>query len=56
MLSKKSVHGIGFNPQEKAYMLDQVSGSSFYADQFGSLAEEQERKLIVSIFLKLQNL
>ena len=40
--------------REQAYILDKISGSSFYIDEFGELSPQQEEKLIVSIFGKIQ--
>jgi len=40
--------------REKAYILDQLCRTSYYKDSFGELDEREEKELIVSIFLKLQ--
>ena len=40
--------------EEKAYILDSLTRSSYYEDWFGKLDEKQEEKLIISIFSKLQ--
>lgn len=41
--------------EEKAYILDALTKSSYYEDWFGKLDEKQEEKMIISIFSKLQN-
>lgn len=41
-------------PQERAYLLDKISNSSFYVEKFGGLDFKSEERMIVSIFLKLQ--
>lgn len=41
-------------PQERAYILDKISGASFYADQFGELSYKEEQKIIISIYNKIQ--
>ena len=41
-------------PEEKAYILDSLTKSSYYQDLFGRLDAIQEERLIVSIFSKLQ--
>ena len=40
--------------EEKAYILDSLTKSSYYEDWFGDLNAKQEQKLIISIFSKLQ--
>ncbi len=40
--------------EEKAYIMDSLTKSSYYEDWFGKLDEMREKKLIISIFSKLQ--
>jgi hypothetical protein len=40
--------------EEKAYILDTLTRSSYYEDWFGELDAKREEKLIISIFSKLQ--
>jgi hypothetical protein len=40
--------------EERAYILDSLTKSSYYEDWFGKLDEGHEEKLIISIFSKLQ--
>ena len=42
--------------EEKAYILDNLTKSSYYEDMFGKLGALEEEKLIVSIFSKIQKL
>ena len=51
----KIISYAGFTQEEKAYILDTLTRSSYYEDGFGKLEAEQEKSLIVSIFSKLQN-
>ncbi|HJX50627.1 MAG TPA: hypothetical protein VJ438_04140 [Candidatus Nanoarchaeia archaeon] len=44
----------GLTDKEKAYLLDKIVNTSYYFEQFGELDSKTEEKLIVSIFLKLQ--
>jgi hypothetical protein len=46
---------IGLNSKERAYILDVVSNSSFFQDQFGQLSPDEEERLIVSIFQKVSS-
>jgi hypothetical protein len=41
-------------PEEKAYIIDNLTNSSYYQDLFGNLDAKSEEKLIISIFSKLQ--
>jgi len=54
MASQSDLIGIGLSSQERAYLLDKIGNCSYFVEKFGDLSPEQERKLIVSIFLKLQ--
>ena len=40
--------------EEKAYILDQIGNTSYYVESFGELTAAREEKLILSIFLKIQ--
>lgn len=46
--------GALLNRKERAYILDQLTNSSFYQDEFGSLDSREEERLIISIFGKIQ--
>lgn len=49
-------NGACLSLRERAYVLDSISHSSFYADEFGELNSKDEERLIVSIFNKMQAL
>lgn len=40
--------------KERAYILDKISNTSFYQDEFGALEPDKEQALIISIFQKLE--
>lgn len=40
--------------KERAYILDKISGTTYFDDEFGSIDSETEKKLIASIFKKLE--
>lgn len=40
--------------KERAYIIDKIGGTSFYEDEFGSIDSDSEKKLVASIFKKLE--
>ena len=40
--------------KERAYIIDKIGNTTYYADEFGSVDSETEKKLIASIFKKLE--
>jgi len=40
--------------RERAFIIDKICGSSYYADEFGELSKKKEKELIFSIFKKLE--
>ncbi len=54
MVNKMTSSFAVLTQEEKAYILDSLTRSSYYEDWFGKLNEIQEKNLIISIFSKLQ--
>ena len=40
--------------KERAYIIDKIGNTTYYADEFGAVDSETEKKLIASIFKKLE--
>lgn len=40
--------------KERAYIIDKIGNTTYYEDEFGQIDSETEKKLIASIFKKLE--